>query len=68
MDRNPQPERKKDGRERDRLKTQSYIFQEYHPLKATFEEVFMQTGDKEVFRRSIAQKKGQVGYHQGRYY
>lgn len=37
----------------------SYRFHEYHQLKVTLEEIFMQTGDKAVFQRPIFQKRVQ---------
>lgn len=56
-DKGPTPERMKDRRDRDRPTPHLYRFHEYHPLKATVEEVFMQTGDKEIFCRPMYQKK-----------
>ncbi|XP_022875824.1 uncharacterized protein LOC111394307 [Olea europaea var. sylvestris] len=63
----PQPERKKDRRERERPKTQSYKFWEYQPFKASLEEVFTQANEKEAFRKPMIMKDRQTGYHQGRY-
>ncbi|XP_022875758.1 uncharacterized protein LOC111394231 [Olea europaea var. sylvestris] len=65
--RSPQPEIKKDRRERERPRAQPYKFREYHPLKASLEEVFTQANTKEAFRRPIVLKNEQVAQHQGRY-
>lgn len=44
-------ERMKDMRDRNRPKPYPYRFYEYHALKITSEEVFLQVGDKEMFLR-----------------
>ncbi|XP_022893827.1 uncharacterized protein LOC111408283 [Olea europaea var. sylvestris] len=65
--RSPQQERKKDRREKERPRAQPYKFREYHPLKASLKEVFMQANTKEAFRRPIVLKNEQAVQRQGRY-
>ncbi|XP_022849885.1 uncharacterized protein LOC111371976 [Olea europaea var. sylvestris] len=52
--RSPQPERKKDMRERDHPRAQPYKFREYHPLKASLKEEFV-TKPKEADRPTLQQ-------------
>lgn len=46
-DKGSMPKRRKVRRDRDCPKTYPYRSHEYHPLKTTLKEVFMQTEDKE---------------------
>ncbi|XP_022848776.1 uncharacterized protein LOC111371097 [Olea europaea var. sylvestris] len=65
--RSPQPKRKKNRRERKCPRAQPYKFREYHPLKASLEEVFTQANAKEAFHKPMILKDGQARQHQGRY-
>lgn len=47
----------KDKRDRDRSNPYPYKFHKYHPLNTTFEKVFLQIGDKKMFRRPTILKK-----------